>query len=311
MEKQLIQLKKNVKAYCKRLAMLIVSVSFVCAALITANSEAAKNVLLFKQVVLSECTQEEQQYAFGDIQHEDYNTIQNHLLVAKALDAASEMKPQNADVEEKATEVVAQGHGGESAIPVYADPSMNGYECIGTYLTTGYCSCASCCGKTNGVTASGVVARANHTIAADTSVLPFGTQVVINGTVYTVEDRGGAIRGNRIDIYFASHQEALNYGKQYVKVYRYIGTSENASAVVVETMSETPDIETTTTEAVSDGKRAGGLTTVQKTTESAADPATESTTETMQSAGTTESQDEMREQTQEPTAAEPTTANGQ
>lgn len=279
MEKQLLQLMNNVKAYCKRVLMLMVSAAFACAALITANGEAAKNVLPFKQVALSECTQEEPYYAFGDIQHEDYDTIQNRLLVAEALVAAGEVEPEIADVEVKETEVVAQSYSALSANPVYADPSMNGYECLGTYLTTGYCACAACCGKTNGVTACGVIAQANHTIAADTGVLPFGTQVVINGKVYTVEDRGGAIRGNRIDIYFASHQEALNYGKRYVRVYRYVGISENASSVVVETVSETPDIETTTTE-----------TATEASTEASTDSSTEAnakTTEVVQNADNT------------------------
>lgn len=296
MSKQLEQLKNNVAAFCKRIVMLVVSASFACAALITANGEAAKNVLPFKQVALSECTQEESNYAFGDIQRDDYHMIQNHLLVEEALLAAASVEPEDAGMEEKTTDVVAQSYqsNGATATPVYADPSMNGYECLGTFLTTGYCACARCCGKTNGVTANGSVAKANHTIAADTSVLPFGTQVVINGTVYTVEDRGGAIRGNRIDIYFASHQEALNYGKRYVKVYRYVGTSENASSVVVETMSQTPDIETTTTTESGSGMKpvteADTSTSVStENTESEQNSAT-TTTEEYQKAteGTTE-----------------------
>lgn len=283
MEKQLVQLMNNVKAFGKRILLLTVSASFACAALITVNGEAAKNVQPFKQVALSECTQEET-YAFGDVQHEDYNIIQNQVIVEEALLAAGEIEPETAEVEEKTTAVVAQSYSALSANPVYADPSMNGYECLGTYLTTGYCACVACCGKTNGVTACGVIAQANHTIAADTSVLPFGTQVVINGKVYTVEDRGGAIRGNRIDIYFASHQEALIYGKRYVRVYRYVGTSENASTVVVETISETPDIETTTTEAATEGNVAGENTTetISNSTEGSTHATTESVTDTTQ-----------------------------
>jgi 3D (Asp-Asp-Asp) domain-containing protein len=159
-------------------------------------------------------------------------------MVAAALDSAGEVEPQTAELEEKETEVVATSYVGASAAPVYADPSSNGYEYIGTYLTTGYCACAQRCGKSNGITASGSIATANHTIAADTSVLPFGTQVVINGKVYTVEDRGSAIRGGRIDIYFSTHQEALNYGKRYVTVYRYVGVSENASPIAEELSSD-------------------------------------------------------------------------
>lgn len=87
----------------------------------------------------------------------------------------------------------------------------------GVYKVTAYCSCMQCCGKTNGITASGAKATANHTIAAP-STFAFGTKVVINGITYTVEDRGGAIQGNRIDIYMNSHAEALQWGVRYVEV---------------------------------------------------------------------------------------------
>ena len=95
----------------------------------------------------------------------------------------------------------------------------SGYVDGGTYKITGYCECASCCGKSTGITASGTRAKAGRTIAADTSVLPFGTKVVINGHTYTVEDRGGAINGNRIDLFFSSHVKALEWGVRYVKIY--------------------------------------------------------------------------------------------
>ena len=87
----------------------------------------------------------------------------------------------------------------------------------GRYKVTAYCACISCCGKTNGITASGTKATANRTIAAP-STFAFGTQVVINGQTYTVEDRGGAIQGNRIDVYMNSHSEALAWGVRYLDV---------------------------------------------------------------------------------------------
>lgn len=87
----------------------------------------------------------------------------------------------------------------------------------GIYKVTAYCACAKCCGKTNGITASGVKATANHTIAAP-STFAFGTKVVINGTTYVVEDRGGAIQGNRIDVYMNSHEEALRWGVRYLQL---------------------------------------------------------------------------------------------
>ena len=87
----------------------------------------------------------------------------------------------------------------------------------GKFKVTAYCPCMKCCGKTNGITAMGTKARANHTIAAS-SQYKFGTKIRINGIVYTVEDRGGAITGNKIDIYMNTHQEALKWGVRYLNV---------------------------------------------------------------------------------------------
>ena len=86
-----------------------------------------------------------------------------------------------------------------------------------TYKVTAYCSCAKCCGKTNGITASGTRATAGRTVAAS-SKFAFGTKLNIGGQIYTVEDRGGAIQGNRIDIYVNSHSAALQWGVRYLPV---------------------------------------------------------------------------------------------
>ena len=69
-------------------------------------------------------------------------------------------------------------------------------------------------------TASGRTPRVNHTIAADTSILPMYSKVYIEGWgTYTVEDRGGAIKGKRIDIFVASNKIANQYGVKYADVY--------------------------------------------------------------------------------------------
>ena len=107
-----------------------------------------------------------------------------------------------------------------AANPTYANNSDGTY--LGNFLITAYCPCAACCGKTDGITACGTHATANHTIAAD-SRFAFGTKMIIMGQVYTVEDRGGAIVGNHIDMYFNTHSEALAWGKQYADVYLYTG----------------------------------------------------------------------------------------
>ena len=85
------------------------------------------------------------------------------------------------------------------------------------FKITAYCPCSKCCGKQTGITASGTRATAGRTIAAS-SQYSFGTKLLINGNVYTVEDRGGAIKGNKIDIYMNTHSEALAWGVKYLPV---------------------------------------------------------------------------------------------
>ena len=96
--------------------------------------------------------------------------------------------------------------------------STSSSSTVKVYKVTAYCSCSKCCGShANGYTASGTRATAGRTVAAPSN-LAFGTQLNINGKTYVVEDRGGAITGNRIDIYVGSHSEALAWGVKYLPV---------------------------------------------------------------------------------------------
>ena len=49
-------------------------------------------------------------------------------------------------------------------------------------------------------------------------MIPYGSQVMINGVVYTAEDRGGAVKSNHIDIFFDTHGEAIAHGVRYESV---------------------------------------------------------------------------------------------
>lgn len=69
-----------------------------------------------------------------------------------------------------------------------------------------------CCGKTDGITASGTKAKEGRTIAVDPDIIPLGTEVEIDGHTYIAEDIGGAIDGNRIDVYVSSHERAWELG---------------------------------------------------------------------------------------------------
>ena len=92
-----------------------------------------------------------------------------------------------------------------------------------TFTVTAYCPCEKCCGAyANGYTATGEKATQGVTIAADPDVLPMGTEIELDGHTYTVQDTGGAISGNRLDLYFDSHDDALQWGVRE-KIVRWAG----------------------------------------------------------------------------------------
>jgi len=87
---------------------------------------------------------------------------------------------------------------------------------LGNFTLTAYCNCAQCCGTAGNLTASGTVPTAGHTVAM--AGVPFGTQLSINGSIYTVEDLGTPY--GHVDIFFDNHADALNFGLQYADVYQ-------------------------------------------------------------------------------------------
>lgn len=101
---------------------------------------------------------------------------------------------------------------------------------LGEFKLTAYCSCSRCCsiwsdnrpvdeyGNEIVIGASGEELIAGYSVAVDTSVIPYGTVLVINGQEYEAVDCGGAIKGNRIDIYFNDHESAVQFGVQYADV---------------------------------------------------------------------------------------------
>ena len=97
---------------------------------------------------------------------------------------------------------------------------------LGEYKLTAYCPCEKCCGswalnRPNGIVygASGNELKSGYSIAVDPSVIPYGTEVIIDGVTCRADDCGGAIKGNRIDVYFNDHKEALEFGVQYANVF--------------------------------------------------------------------------------------------
>lgn len=100
----------------------------------------------------------------------------------------------------------------ESNLPTFA----------GVFSTTAYCKCERCCGVwTDSPTKSGTIPQEGRTIAVDPDIIPLGTQVIIDGQIYTAEDIGSAVKGNVIDIYFDNHKETEKYGRQDREVWIY------------------------------------------------------------------------------------------
>ena len=93
-----------------------------------------------------------------------------------------------------------------------------------TATLTAYCPCVKCCGKSDGITASGTQATEGRTVAVDTRLIPYGTEISIDGKTYIAEDCGGKVKGYTIDVFFDSHEEALNFGRQTktVKIYKTV-----------------------------------------------------------------------------------------
>ncbi len=104
------------------------------------------------------------------------------------------------------------------ALAIETNPEIRN---MGEFRLTAYCTCEKCCGQwADGLTYTGTVATPGRTVAVDPDVIPLGSTVYINGAEYIAEDIGGVIKGGRIDVLFATHQEALEFGvqKAYISI---------------------------------------------------------------------------------------------
>ena len=91
---------------------------------------------------------------------------------------------------------------------------------MGQFKLTFYCPCATCNGAVGVPTASGTSLVEGRTIAVDSSVIPLGSRVYIEGYgLFIAEDTGSAIKNNKIDVLVSSHSRAYRLGVQYANVY--------------------------------------------------------------------------------------------
>lgn len=99
---------------------------------------------------------------------------------------------------------------------------------VKSFNTSAYCSCSKCCGKSTGITSSGARASSWYTVAAGKGY-PIGTIIYIpalknkpNGGWFVVQDRGGAISNNKLDVFVGSHSQALQFGRKTLEAYVYM-----------------------------------------------------------------------------------------
>lgn len=113
-------------------------------------------------------------------------------------------------------------------------------DSLGTVVTSGYCNCTICCGQwSGGPTASGVYPSGNHTLAVDAynPIVSIGTQVIMNGVLYTVEDTGNLnAHGVDFDVYYDSHSEALAHGHRSYEAYYAGGDGKEIEVTTTETV---------------------------------------------------------------------------
>lgn len=121
-------------------------------------------------------------------------------------------------MQEPVTEVVLVGTKEKPTFELGAETSVNPEDLDYSQKITMNASAYTCEGYT-GVTASGRTAQ-RGVVAVDTSVIPMGTKLYIEGYGYAVAgDTGGAIKGNKVDLYMDTVKECLNFGRRNVDVY--------------------------------------------------------------------------------------------
>ena len=147
---------------------------------------------------------------------EDYveDTVSEDISEDTSDEEYTEETDSSDDSEDADTSSDSEAASEEQTSSESSDSSQGKY--LGNFTLTAYCNCAQCCGTAGNLTASGTVPTAGRTVAM--AGVPFGTQLLINGTVYTVEDLGTPY--GHVDIYFDNHSDALSFGLQKAEVYQ-------------------------------------------------------------------------------------------
>lgn len=170
--------------------------------------------ILINVTVIGGCMYEKQQYK---ITAHKFNETKQQI---------SETKQQEKEQLVEQKELLQNNTKIETETDREVDTQANEPVSLGEFKLTAYCSCEKCCGiwaynRPDGIVygAIGEELKENYSIAVDPNVIPYRSEVIINGKTYKAQDCGGAIKGNRIDVYFEDHNDALEFGVQYKEVF--------------------------------------------------------------------------------------------
>lgn len=147
------------------------------------------------------------------------------VVPVKSQEAPAESPPSAADLTLDAVLSFADVTAEAREPQTYEDLFRESASVIPDCIITHYCveQYPHICGTGDGITATGVPATADWTCAVDPSIIPYGSEVMVDYgdsvAFYKAQDCGGAVQGNHIDLAVESHAEALERGLTTATVY--------------------------------------------------------------------------------------------
>lgn len=170
----------------------------------------ADNHLLADGLVGKRTSQAPQQALIAAASTRQPDVDEVYVKVGSSTAAAATVEP-----DAKTPVKVAQ----RAAVPAPSRGSSTTGNRIITMVSTGYDGCYECNKPFYGKPSYTGLPLARGIAAVDPDVIPMGTRLYVEGYGSAIAaDQGNAIQGNRIDLFFDSHGEALNWGKKTVKV---------------------------------------------------------------------------------------------
>ena len=216
-------ISRKQKRYLSTILMLVFVITLISSFVVVALSETYSNNET-KEMTTNDSAELTQTSSFGDNSKEE--TIGEVSTELSSVNCAETSEETEVSLAVSSGET--QKSQDETADEVKREPDeqslITGENNIylGTFKLTAYCGCSACNGRWGNITATGTTPVEGRTIAVDPSQIPYGSKVYIEGYgTYVAEDCGGAIKGNRIDVYMNSHSACYDFGVRYADVFIY------------------------------------------------------------------------------------------